>query len=258
MDEREIIRYQAKGVEVLRDPLVEEARVSIWVNGAEAASLMALPAELEELALGFLYCECYFDDPATVREVTVNPRLHAVSVTLAGPARMETPDAVRTFTTGCGRSVSRVSPLWSACFPVLHTAATHPVAEILAAVGRLVGSSPLFRDTGCVHTAGLWQAGDFRRICDDIGRHNAADKVIGHALRNRWPVGDDAMLVSTGRLSSDIVMKTIRAGIPLLVSRSAPTSGAVQIAEAHGVTLVGFARAERCNVYTHPNRVRPS
>ncbi len=85
--------------------------------------------------------------------------------------------------------------------------------------------------------------GIFRRICDDIGRHNAADKVIGHASRNRWPVGDDAMLVSTGRLSScDIVMKTIRAGIPLPF-RSAPTSGAVQIAEAHGVTLVGFARA---------------
>jgi len=258
LEDHEIIRYHAQGAEVIHDTLVAEARVGIWLNGQEAASLMALPAELEELALGFLFSECYFDDPAVVREVTINPRLHAVSVTLTEPARLEAPEAVRTFTTGCGRSVSRLSPVWSSCFRVLHSAAAHPVQEILAAMGRLIGSSRLFRDTGCVHTAGLWQAGDFRWICDDIGRHNAVDKVIGHALRTHWPVGDDAMLVSTGRLSSDIVLKSIRAGIPMLVSRSAPTSGAVQIAAAHGITLVGFARAERCNVYTHPDRVHPS
>jgi len=258
LEDHEIIRYHAQGAEVIHDTLVAEARVGIWLNGQEAASLMALPAELEEMSLGFLFSECYFDDPAVVREVTINPRLHAVSVTLTEPARLEAPEAVRTFTTGCGRSVSRLSPVWSSCFRVLHSAAAHPVQEILAAMGRLIGSSRLFRDTGCVHTAGLWQAGDFRWICDDIGRHNAVDKVIGHALRTHWPVGDDAMLVSTGRLSSDIVLKSIRAGIPMLVSRSAPTSGAVQIAAAHGITLVGFARAERCNVYTHPDRVHPS
>jgi len=258
LDEREIIRYQAGRAETVTDPLVTEARVSIWVNGAEAASLMALPEEMEELAVGFLFNECFFDDPAAIQEISVNDRLHAVSVTLAGPVRTEPPDVIRTYTTGCGRGVSRVSPFWSGCFPVLNAAAGHPVAEVLDAVGRLIRSSRLFRSTGCVHSAGLWQGGEFRWTCDDIGRHNAVDKVIGHALRRGWPVGPDAMLVSTGRLSSDIVLKAIRSGMPVLVSRSAPTGSAVQIAEDHGVTLVGFARADRCNVYTHPNRILPS
>jgi len=258
VEELEITRYQADGPGAALDWVVDEARVGIWVNGTEVGGLMALPQELEELALGFLFGECYFDAPSEVSSVSVNPRLHAVSVSLDGPAHPEPPEVVRTMTTGCGRSISRVSPLWTNRFPRVESTASHPAGEIQEAVRRVVRSSDMFRQTGCVHSAGIWSEGDFLWTCDDVGRHNAADKAIGHALRRRWPLGDDAMLVCTGRLSSDIVLKTIRARIPVLVSRSAPTGGAVQIAREHGITLVGFARSDRCNVYTRPDRIQPS
>ena len=258
MDDLEIIRFRGGRPESCQDRVVDEARVSVWANGEEVAGLMALPGELEELALGFLFGECFFDAPAEVLAVSANPRLLAVSITLARPAGRELPGAVRTLTTGCGRSVSRVSPLWAARFPKVTASARHSAGEIQEAVRQLAQSSELFRETGGVHTAGLWFEGSFNWICDDIGRHNAADKAIGHALRERWPLPDDAMLVCTGRLSGDIVLKSVRAGVPVLVSRSAPTGGAVQLAGDHGITLVGFARADRCNVYTHPERIRPS
>ncbi|MCU0612757.1 MAG: formate dehydrogenase accessory sulfurtransferase FdhD [Candidatus Eisenbacteria bacterium] len=255
VEERTIIRWVDGGCETHVDTLVSEARVTIAVNGEEAAALMALPAELEELAVGFLFAECAFAVPGEVAEIRSNQRLHAVYVTLSTPPP-KLPDIVRTFTSGCGRGISRVSPLWAEYFPVIRQEGLHRLPEVLAAVGELTHRSTLFRRTGGVHTAGLWMDGGFRWVCDDIGRHNAVDKVIGHALRTQWPPSDDAMLVSTGRLSTDIVLKSIRAGVPLIVSRSAPTAGAVHLAETHGLTLVGFARAGRCNVYTHHHRVQ--
>ncbi|MBP7865947.1 MAG: formate dehydrogenase accessory sulfurtransferase FdhD [Acidobacteria bacterium] len=258
MEEHDIVRFAEGALRACRDVLVNEARIGIWVDGEEVAGLMALPEELEELALGFLYGECAFNDPSDIREVSVNPRLHAVTVALGTKNRPSLPDVVRTFTSGCGRGISRISPYWTGHFPAVRSGACHPAGEILEAVRTLIGSSTLFRDTGGVHSAGLWTGGRFPRTCDDIGRHNAVDKVVGHALREGWPPGEGSLLVTTGRLSSDIVLKAARAGVPVLVSRSAPTAGAVQLAEAQGITLVGFARAGRCNIYTHPERVRES
>lgn len=258
MEEHDILQFGNGALRACRDILVTEARIGIWVDDEEIAGLMALPEELEELALGFLYGECVFATPSDIRDVSVNPRLHAVTVTLETERRTRLPEVVRTFTAGCGRGISRISPYWAGHFPPVRSEANHPAREILDAVRALVGSSTLFRDTGGVHTAGLWKGGSFRWTCDDIGRHNAVDKVIGHALRESWPPGDDSLLATTGRLSSDLVLKASRAGVPVLVSRSAPTSAAVQLAETQGITLVGFARAERFNLYTHPERVRES
>jgi len=256
VEDRVILRYFDGRAETSPDPVVTEARVTISVDGLETAALMALPLELEELALGFLFAECVIGDPSQVIEVRSNLRLHHVLVRLAPGAQAPMPEAVRTYTSGCGRSMSRISPLWEDRFPSVNGGSTHPVSDVLDAVNTLTRESALFRQTGGVHTAGLWRGGRFTWICDDIGRHNAVDKVIGHALREGWPPGEDSALVATGRLSSDIVLKVIRAGIPVLVSRSAPTSAAVQVAETHGVTMIGFARSSRCNIYTHPHRVQ--
>lgn len=254
-EDRTVIRYVNGRTETVADSVVTETRVSVSVNGEPFAALMALPRELEELALGFLFAECVFEDPSQVIEVRSNPRLHGVSVRLARNGGAALPDAIRTFTSGCGRSISRVSPLLAHHFPPVKGGATHRIDDLLAAVHTLTHESVLFKQTGGVHTAGLWKAGRFVTISDDIGRHNAVDKVVGYALRHSWPPGDDAVLVTTGRLSSDIVLKVIRAGIPMLLSRAAPTAAAAQLAEDHGITMIGFARANRCNIYTHPHRV---
>ncbi len=257
-EDRPIVRYVGGREEARLDLVVVEARVRIVLDGRETAAMMALPHELEELAVGFLFAECVFDHPSEIAEVQSNERLHSVSVRLLPGERREAREAVRTFTTGCGRSVSRVSPLWADRFGRVAAQGSHPVSELLQAIRTLAQGSALFRRTGGVHSAGLWTGQGFAWICDDVGRHNAVDKVIGHALRERWPLPPEAVLVTTGRLSSDIVLKAIRARVPIVVSRSAPTSTAVQLAEEHGVTVVGFARGDRCNVYAHADRIRPS
>jgi len=115
-------------------------------------------------------------------------------------------------------------------------------------------SGELYRQTGCVHSAALSDGESILVFAEDIGRHNAVDKVIGHAIINDIPLTAKLMLVS-GRLSSEIASKCARWGVPIVASRTAPTDLAIQIAEASGVTLAGFVRGDRMNVYTHPLRI---
>jgi FdhD protein len=114
--------------------------------------------------------------------------------------------------------------------------------------------STIFEQTGCVHVAALFGDSDVLIVREDIGRHNAVDKVIGHSLIENIKCSDKAMLVS-GRLSSEMVLKAARRQIPVLMSRSAPTSSALKIADEAGMTLIGFARGQRMNIYSHPYRV---
>ena len=113
----------------------------------------------------------------------------------------------------------------------------------------------LFKATGCMHSAGISDGERILVIAEDIGRHNAVDKVIGHCIIENISVEDKMMLVS-GRLSSEIVSKCARWGIPVLVSRTSPTSYAVEIAEKANITLIGFVRGERFNIYSNGHRVR--
>jgi FdhD protein len=115
-------------------------------------------------------------------------------------------------------------------------------------------ASELYQMTGCVHSAALSDEAEIICLAEDIGRHNAVDKAIGYALLENIPFGGKIMLAS-GRLSSEIVSKCARWGIPMVASRTSPTSLALDIAETSGVTVVGFVRADRFNVYTHPHRV---
>ena len=112
-----------------------------------------------------------------------------------------------------------------------------------------------YKSTGGVHSAALADNSHILVFTEDIGRHNAVDKVIGYALLENIPFPGKIMLAS-GRLSSDIVSKCARCGIPVIVSRAAPTSLAVEIADASGLTLVGFVRGDRMNIYTGTQRIR--
>jgi FdhD protein len=112
----------------------------------------------------------------------------------------------------------------------------------------------LFQETGCMHSAAISDGKKILVVAEDIGRHNAVDKVIGCCIIENIPMEDKMMLVS-GRLSSEIVSKCARWGIPVIVSRTSPTSYAVEIAETANITLVGFVRGNRLNIYTNRHRV---
>ncbi|OGW75904.1 MAG: formate dehydrogenase family accessory protein FdhD [Nitrospirae bacterium RIFOXYB2_FULL_43_5] len=115
--------------------------------------------------------------------------------------------------------------------------------------------SDLYRLTGCVHSAALSDGKHIIAFAEDIGRHNAVDKVIGYSVLENIGFAGKLMLAS-GRLSSEIASKCSRCGIPIVASRTAPTHLAIEIAELRGITLVGFVRGERLNVYTHPQRIK--
>jgi FdhD protein len=234
-----------------RDAVAVEEPLEIRVEGQPLAVTMRTPGHDEELALGFLYGEGLIDGP---REAGPTADLAANTIEVNGPPTRELP-ARRFYTTSscgvCGKgALEEVAVLASPPAPGPRVA-----RELLAALPeRLV--QPGFARTGGLHATGLFDAGG-EPLCvrEDVGRHNAMDKVIGWALcAGGLPLADRLLCVS-GRLSFELVQKAAVAGAPVLVGVGAPTSLAVALAQDLGLTLCGFARRGRVNVYAGASRV---
>jgi FdhD protein len=161
-------------------------------------------------------------------------------------------------TSGCGICGKNTVAAACAHLPHVPRGAFHMTPETIYSMPeRLRGAQRVFEATGGLHAAALFDsAGDLLALREDVGRHNAVDRLVGRALLDgALPLADRALMVS-GRLSFEIVLKALAAGIPLLAAVSAPSSLAVDLAQSGGVTLVGFVRDQRLNVYTWPERVR--
>jgi FdhD protein len=234
------------------DEVAIEEPLEIRVEGSPLTVTMRTPGHDEELALGFLYGEGLIDGP---RAAGPTEDFAANIVEVAGPLNRD-PGERRFYTTSscgvCGKGALEEVAVHSAPLP------DGPVIEraLLANLpDRLV--QPAFERTGGVHATGLFSAaGELLLAREDVGRHNAMDKVIGRALLDGLtPLHDRALCVS-GRLSFELVQKAAVAGAPILVGVGAPSSLAISLADDRGMTLCGFARRGRVNVYTHPERVR--
>jgi FdhD protein len=252
-------REQAAGaVKVLerdgeRDTVAVEEPLEIRVDGAPLAVTMRTPGHDEELALGFLFGEGLIDGP---REAGPTAELAANTIAVSGPLMRELP-ARRFYTTSscgvCGKGAIEELTVHArvlAAGPVLSRELVAGLPE------RLV--QPGFARTGALHATGLFDAaGELLCVREDVGRHNAMDKVVGWALlEGRMPLTEGLLCVS-GRLSFELVQKALVAGASLLVGVGAPSSLAVELAREHGLTLCGFARAGRVNVYAGEQRVEP-
>lgn len=254
---RPIRRYRGGVWDEVQDVLVVEARYRLLLNGLPLTALMCLPQEVEALALGFLLSEGIASHPDQVREVAVDPHTGEIRVQadLDAQAAIARFHQWRTVTGSCGGSSTGQDVSAPSDCKRINTQLRIERADLSRAMRAFQDRSTLFRETGGTHAvAAADTKGGLLLFCEDIGRHNAFDKVLGLAARLQINPGDGAML-TTGRISSEIAAKAIRSKIPLLVSRSAPTTYAVALAERFFVTLVGFARADRMNVYTHPQRI---
>ncbi len=238
------------------DVVAIEEPLEIRVDGTALAVTMRTPGHDEELALGFLHGEGLIDgDPH--RAVGLTDGFAANVVEVAGPLRGPVPTR-RFYTTSscgvCGRGALEEVAVHSA--PLGTDPPTPAIPRALAAGLPARLEQPVFARTGGTHATGLFTAaGELLVSREDVGRHNAMDKVIGHALRDgALPLADHVLCVS-GRLSFELVQKAAVAGCPILVGVGGPSSLAVSLAEDRGVTLCGFARGGRVNVYTWPARI---
>jgi FdhD protein len=227
--------------------VVLEIPLTITVNGRHALTVMTSPVMVRELVIGLLYTERIIQEPDDIESIQIEP--DRVSVLTTNPFKILI--SKKTVLSGCGGSSSFLDV---AKLPKITSDLVIDVDDIRAGMKQAL-QSDLHAKTGGVHIVGLFNADGAVCIAEDIGRHNALDRVIGYGLLNTIQFSR-TFVVSSGRVSSEMARKCLIAGIPIIVSRSATTSLAVEMAEKTGLTIIGFARSDQMNIYTNPKRVR--
>ncbi|QER41808.1 formate dehydrogenase accessory sulfurtransferase FdhD [Thermodesulfobacterium sp. TA1] len=233
----------------LEDLVAVETKIKLLINDQEILSLSATPMHLKELVVGFILTENLIKDSWCPEELEFVEKNDELIVKIYTYEKGDLPS--KTLTSGCFASYSflnEIPPYQTFDFKV-------DIQSIFNSFKTFVRMAELFKTTGGFHSAALCDQENLLFFTEDIGRHNAVDKVLGYALLRRLSLEDKLILVS-GRVSSDMVLKVGRWRIPFLISRSAPTSLAVELAEKIGLTLIGFLRGERFNVYSHPQRIK--
>ncbi|MFF4579529.1 formate dehydrogenase accessory sulfurtransferase FdhD [Streptomyces sp. NPDC001389] len=268
-ERRRVVRVRGRTAGVRPDTLVAEEPLEIRLNGKPLAITMRTPGDDFALAAGFLVSEGVVARASDVRAVTYcegatedgSNTYNVVNVQLA--AGVPVPDITlerNVYTTSscglCGKA-SLDAVRTATRFPGLAADPVRIPADLLSLLpDRLRAAQKVFDRTGGLHAAGLFSAeGELLDLREDVGRHNAVDKIVGRALRDgRLPLGGAVLLVS-GRASFELAQKAVMAGIPVLASVSAPSSLAVDLALDSGLTLVGFLRGPNMNIYAGEERI---
>jgi FdhD protein len=226
--------------------VIEEVPMALFINGRHAMTAMMSPVQLENFVTGYLFTEQIIKSIDEIESIRIEPnRMSVITKNLfkvLGPKK--------TILSGCGGSTSFID---TAKLPKVTSGYTISTTDIRNAA-KAVLNSELHMTTGGIHIVALLDHERILAVSEDIGRHNALDRVIGFALRNNVDLNKTWVIVS-GRISSEMVRKCLIAGIPIIVSRGATTTLALETAEKTGLTVVGFARSTKMVVYTHGRRI---
>lgn len=243
-----------------QDWVAEEVPVALEYNGISHAVMLASPADLEEFALGFSLTEQIVESTAEVRDIEVVPQPQGIAVRLeiasASFARLKERRRSLAGRTGCG--LCGVESLAQALRPPARLPVGRPFAAdaVRRALQQLRARQPLHEASGSSHAAGYADAqGELLRVREDVGRHNALDKLVGALALGRLDASQGFVVV-TSRASYEMVGKTVGAGATLLAAVSGVTALAIESAAQAGLCLAGFARGDNLNLYTHPERLR--
>ncbi len=244
-------RYEFSKWEPLDSGTIVEAPVSLTINGTAWLSFMCTPVDLEALALGFLYNEGVINSMSEVEDARVCEHGDNVDVWLN--RSVEQPASWRR-TSGCTGGVTAVDLLAKPDISFETRTPSMGPEAIGHLIDMLFESQELYRETGGVHTSAMSDGEKVVVVAEDIGRHNTLDKIAGLCLmRNIWP--QTRILITTGRISSEMLQKAARLQAPILISRTSPSSLSIEMAERYGITLIGYARRHRFNVYSNAQRV---
>lgn len=250
-----ILRVSGNSVDGVVDSVASELPVRLIVNNEQLVTLLCTPSELDELAVGFLLSEGILAKKESIRKLEILEKETAIRIELDDvPVDLHNMFEKRTISSGCGKGITFSN----------HRSAKDRRIEVkerivsVENIRRLLHAfrtiSTLYLETGGVHSAGLSDGEEILFFSEDIGRHNAVDKLIGKAFLQSVPV-ENKILITSGRVTSEIIAKAGKNRFPILISRAAPSCMAISYAEDMGITLIGFARGDRMNIYTWPNRI---
>jgi FdhD protein len=236
--------------------VVKEQPVTLYLNGREVVTLLCAGHHLDELALGFFHAEGFLKSLGDLKSLDVDESSGKVHVqTVASDPLLERLWEKRTVTSGCGKGSVFYYALDALLSKPVRSTVQVTSEQICERVSDLNHLSETYRRTHGVHNCALASPDRILLFRDDIGRHNAVDMIVGHSILNGVSLGDK-LLLTTGRLTSEILIKTAKVKIPVLVSRNTATTLAVELAKTLNITLVGYARAGKFTVYSGEERVR--
>lgn len=231
-----------------------ERPVTIYMNDVEVATVQATPKDLEEMAAGFLLAEGLIHDRNALSGIDVDAKRGLVYLSTAEEVPDDMVYKTRYLTSGCGKGVTFSSVGHARNLARIDSAVRVSSEELYEMMGRMTHEAAAYRDTGGMHACALGVAGRVRYVREDVGRHNALDKLLGRAWLDRVETAD-AVLLTTGRISYEMAVKAAKSRVPIVLSRTAVTDLAAEIAAELGITLVGYARGGKLVVYTHPHRI---
>ncbi len=249
-----VLRLTKEGRSSIEKVVAKESPVTIILNNQELVTLLCSPADLRYLAAGFLSSEGFLKSKDEIKKIVVDDQ--------RGVVRVETKedkgfaqDALfkRLITSGCGRGTAFYSAADAASQKV-ESQMKISVNEVFALVSEFQHGSKVYLATHGVHSAALCDRKGVLVFSEDIGRHNAIDKIFGQCLLEDIPT-DEHMIITSGRISSEILHKVAKRGIHTIISISAPTNQGVRLADNLGITLIGSVRGKKMNVYTNKWRV---
>lgn len=234
------IRRKTDGVwEDFSDYIIEEQVIPVFVNGVKLFTLVCSPTDLLELAIGRLFTEGYIDRSSVIGKCEYDKSSGAIYIEISRTSLSMDGEGCRV-----SRKVWRDQNLGYSVFS----------CEISNLMKKLESTSCLFHKTGGVHSAALASKGTIIARYDDLGRFNAIDKLAGWCLKNKVKTADKVLLFS-GRMPHDVVAKVVRIGCPVIASPGAPTSLSIDLAEEVGLTIIGFVKENRLNVYSCKDRI---
>jgi len=251
-----VIKVHGQEIVKTEEPVIEEIPLTIYLNGKELVTMLAAAGEENCLVIGFLATEGIIQKVDDIKSIDINLAQGVIHVTtVSGEVAAEKMFLKRYLTACCGKG--RTAFYFANDVLTAKTVNTNlriTPGEIIRYSELLEATSETFRLTGGVHGGAMAAEGKLIYWSQDVGRHNVFDKLYGRCLLDGNST-QDKVLIFSGRVSSEIVLKVSKMNISIIIARSAPTTLALDMAEELGVTVIGFARGERLNIYTHSERI---
>ncbi len=243
---------------IVEDILIREIKLEIYVNQRYIGALMGTPVDQVELAVGYLISENIIEKIEDIEKTelkNINEKVFKVYIKAkVNEKSIDKLDTEGVIVSGCGKGVSTQISLKAIEAKVIKSDLSINASLLFKEMSEFYAQCPLYEQTGCVHTAKLYLDENVYFIGEDIAQHNTIDKAVGKALIAKIDMSKTFLMVS-GRLSSEMVAKAVMHQIPILASRTASTCRGVNIADKFGLTLIGFVRGEKMNIYRHPKRI---